>query len=48
MLVKTSYKVKQLKQESDKLIKYFMATLAIPEKDLWVNLSPYEKDRTSY
>ncbi len=36
----------QLKQEGDKLIKYFLATLAVPEKDLWVNLSPYEKDRT--
>ena len=35
----------QLKSESEKLIKYFLATLTIPEKDLWVNLSPYEKDR---
>jgi len=35
-----------LKQEGQKLIKYFLASLAIPEKDLWVNLSPYEKDRT--
>jgi len=35
----------QLKVESSKLIKYFLATLTIPEKDLWVNLSPYEKDR---
>jgi hypothetical protein len=34
-----------LKEESTKLIKYFMASLTIPEKDLWVNLSPYEKDR---
>ena len=32
-------------QESTKLIKYFLASLTIPEKDLWVNLSPYEKDR---
>src|SRR5262249_36750514 len=31
--------------ESTKLIKYFLAALTIPEKDLWVNLSPYEKDR---
>jgi hypothetical protein len=29
-----------LKQEGEKLIKYFLASLAIPEKDLWVNLSP--------
>src|SRR6202451_406294 len=35
----------RLKDESGKLIKYFLAGLTIPEKDLWVNLSPYEKDR---
>jgi len=35
----------QLKEESSKLIKYFLASLTVPEKDLWVNLSPYEKDR---
>ena len=35
----------QLKEESSRLIKYFMASLTVPEKDLWVNLSPYEKDR---
>ncbi len=34
-----------LKDEAAKLIRYFMASLTIPEKDLWVNLSPYEKDR---
>ena len=34
-----------LKEESTKLIKYFLASLTTPEKDLWVNLSPYEKDR---
>lgn len=34
-----------LKQESNKLIKYFLTSLTIPEKDLWVNLSPYEKNR---
>lgn len=32
-------------QESGKLIRYFLAGLTIPEQDLWVNLSPYEKDR---
>ncbi len=36
---------KELRAQSEKLIKYFLATLTIPEKDLWVNLSPYEKDR---
>jgi len=35
----------EVKSESAKLIKYFLASLTIPEKDLWVNLSPYEKDR---
>ena len=35
----------QLKTEATKLIKYFLASLTTPEKDLWVNLSPYEKDR---
>ncbi len=35
----------QLKTESEKLIKYFLASLTIPEDDLWVNLSPYEKNR---
>ena len=34
-----------LKGESKKLIRYFLAALTVPEKDLWVNLSPYEKDR---
>jgi len=34
-----------LKKEGERLIKYFLASLAIPDKDLWVNLSPYEKSR---
>ncbi len=34
-----------LKEESLKLIKYFLASMTIPDKDAWVNLSPYEKDR---
>jgi 6-phosphogluconolactonase/glucosamine-6-phosphate isomerase/deaminase len=33
------------KAESQRLIKYFLASLTIKEDDLWVNLSPYEKDR---
>ena len=33
------------KEEAKRLIKYFLASLTVPEKDLWVNLSPYEKDR---
>ncbi len=34
-----------LKEEYRKMIKYFMASLTVPEDELWVNLSPYEKDR---
>ena len=31
--------------EANKLIRYFLTSLTVPENDLWVNLSPYEKDR---
>ncbi len=34
-----------LKKEAERLIKYFLASLTIPEEDLWVNLSPYEHDQ---
>ena len=34
-----------LKKESEKLVRYFLASLTIPENNLWVNLSPHEKDR---
>jgi len=34
-----------LKTESSKLIKYFLASLTIPENDLWVNLNPKEPNR---
>ena len=34
-----------LRAEAEKINKYFLAALTIPEKDLWVNLSPYEQDR---
>ncbi len=37
----------QLKDESEKLIKYFLTSLTVPENDLWVNLSPFESDRIS-
>ncbi|MBF0484281.1 MAG: hypothetical protein HQL25_06200 [Candidatus Omnitrophica bacterium] len=33
------------KNDIQLLIKYFLAGLTIPEKDLWVNLSPKEPDR---
>jgi uncharacterized FlaG/YvyC family protein len=36
-----------LQREVDNISKYFLAALTLPEKDLWVNLSPYEQDRIS-
>jgi DNA-binding response OmpR family regulator len=35
----------QKPEEYKKLVKYFLASLTIPDEDQWVNLSPYEKDR---
>ncbi|MCP4653411.1 MAG: methyltransferase domain-containing protein [Candidatus Omnitrophica bacterium] len=35
---------KELRTEGQRLIKYFLSALTIPEEDFWVNLSPYEKD----
>lgn len=33
------------KSESERLIKYFLASLTLKDEDQWVNLSPFEKDR---
>lgn len=41
----TSFSDEDFKKESTKLIKYFLASLTVPEDQMWVNLSPYEKDR---
>src|SRR5277367_3567129 len=35
----------QLRDQGMNLVRYFMAAMTMPETDLWVNLSPYEKDR---
>lgn len=35
----------QTQDESLKLVKYFLASLTVPAEKLWVNLSPYEKDK---
>jgi len=35
----------QKQEEYKKLIKYFLASLAVPDENQWVNLSPYEKER---
>ena len=34
-----------VKEETEKLVKYFLAAMTVPKDDLWVNLSPYEQDR---
>ncbi|NTU49852.1 MAG: hypothetical protein HGA87_03000 [Desulfobulbaceae bacterium] len=34
-----------IKDQSEKIVRYFLAALTVPEDQLWVNLSPYEKDR---
>jgi dTDP-4-dehydrorhamnose reductase/thiamine kinase-like enzyme len=34
-----------VKDQAIQLVKYFLAGLTIPEGDLWVNLSPYERNR---
>lgn len=35
----------RIQQESERLIKYFLASMTVPKDDLWVNLSPYEGDK---
>ncbi|MBF0483450.1 MAG: hypothetical protein HQL25_01975 [Candidatus Omnitrophica bacterium] len=35
----------ELKTESNKLIKYFLASLTVPKEELWVNLNPREDKR---
>ncbi|MCP4652044.1 MAG: hypothetical protein GY858_01490 [Candidatus Omnitrophica bacterium] len=34
-------------EEASRLIRYFLAGLTLPEEELWVNLSPYEKTRVA-
>jgi len=41
----TDFSDEDFKTQSKKLIEYFMAALTISEKDMWVNLSPYEENR---
>lgn len=41
----TAFSDEEFKKESSKLIKYFLASLTVPENEMWVNLSPYEKNR---
>ncbi len=41
----TDFKEDKIKIESERLVKYFLASMTIPKDDLWVNLSPYESDK---
>jgi len=41
----TNFQTEEFKRESTKLVKYFLAALTVPENEMWVNLSPYEKNR---
>jgi hypothetical protein len=41
----TDFNQDQIKQESNSLVKYFLAAMTVPQDDLWVNLSPYEENR---
>jgi len=34
-----------LKEESEKLIRYFLTAVTVAQDDIWVNLSPYEQNR---
>ncbi|MCA9401367.1 MAG: hypothetical protein KC713_07045, partial [Candidatus Omnitrophica bacterium] len=34
-----------VQKEINKVVKYFLASLTVPDEDLWVNLSPHEKDQ---
>jgi hypothetical protein len=44
-IIDTANQGKVSKEEAAVLIRYFMAGIAMPDKDIWVNLSPYEQDR---
>ena len=40
----TNFSSAELKNEVERLVKYFLASMTVPKDDLWVNLSPYEED----
>jgi len=44
-IIDTANQGKVSKEEAAVLIRYFLAGIAMPDKDIWVNLSPYEQDR---
>jgi len=41
----SGFEDEELREESNKLIKYFLASLTVPEDEMWVNLSPEERNR---
>ncbi len=41
----TQFSDEELQQETDKMVRYFLASLTVPQEEMWVNLSPYESDR---
>jgi len=41
----TGLQGEELRDEATKLAKYFLASLTVPEDEMWVNLSPYEENR---
>lgn len=44
-IIDTADKREVTKEEAATLIRYFLASLTIPEEEIWVNLSPYEEDK---
>ena len=41
----TDFTTDEIKVESQRLVKYFLASMTVPKDELWVNLSPYENER---
>jgi len=41
----TNFNKDEIKLESERLVKYFLASMTIPKDNLWVNLSPFEGER---
>ena len=41
----TYFTIDEIKKETERLVKYFLASMTVPKDNLWVNLSPYEDDR---
>ncbi len=42
---KNKRSTEELSAMTEQQVKYFLTALTVPSKDLWVNLSPYEKER---